>query len=64
MIPDQTLQNLGTIKVELTRIHPTFTPAAFKTPNVPDIGIINERTKKSGSHCVSFVFDLSHLSPL
>ncbi len=53
MVSEQTLQNLGTIEIELTRIHTASRQAQFTSTHVDDIGPINEKAKKAGSHCVS-----------
>lgn len=57
MTAEAVLQNIGSIVVSIVRIQPVHEHDqidGFQARGLPDIGPVNERSKKAGSHCVSF----------
>lgn len=58
MTAEAVLQNIGSIVVSIVRIQPVHEHDqidGFQARGLPDIGPVNERSKKAGSHCVSYV---------
>ncbi|KAH8084345.1 hypothetical protein BXZ70DRAFT_1012029 [Cristinia sonorae] len=54
MISDRIMENLGCIEVKVYRVQRYGrNREEFKSSDIPEIGSINEKSKKAGSHCVS-----------
>lgn len=54
MINNAIMENLGCIDVSVFRVQRLGNNSGgFKSADVADIGAVNEKSKKAGSHCVS-----------
>ncbi|KAI0828670.1 hypothetical protein BC628DRAFT_1417659 [Trametes gibbosa] len=47
------LEKVGTIEVDVVRIHAQYIPVPFQPCKFDDVGAVHERSKKLGAHCAT-----------